>query len=342
MAPYVRNVWYMAAWEDEVEGDKLLTRTLLDQPWIIYRNQGFDGYTMMLDRCPHRLAKLSLGKRDGDTIACPYHGLEFGSDGVCSRNPFSDLIPPNAKVLTYPTVSRHGGIWFWPGDVSKADPNLIPDLSVIDNRPDTVRDKTHFGANYELITDNLMDLSHAEFIHVETFRTQGKIFQGEHKVVETDDGGIWSNWSMTNTQPPEFATALPMGTRADEWVDMRWHAPATMLLHLGCTQAGTSRKTSPVPEMINPHVITPETATSSHYFYTRFPGEESKRLADMVFDYEDKPMLEQIQQTMGDVDFWDWRPVILNVDAGGIRARRRLMKMRKEEQRASSQESEAA
>jgi hypothetical protein len=43
-------------------------------------------------------------------------------------------------------------------------------------------------------------------------------------------------------------------------------------------------------------------------------------------------MLEAIQATMGETDFWDLTPVILNVDAGGIRARRRLMQMRRSEQ----------
>ncbi len=32
----------------------------------------------MNDACPHRFAPLHLGKRTGDTVACPDHGLAFG------------------------------------------------------------------------------------------------------------------------------------------------------------------------------------------------------------------------------------------------------------------------
>ena len=332
MAEYVRNVWYMAAWEEEIVGDAMLGRIFLDAPWVIYRKTDGDGYVMMSDRCPHRLAPLHRGKRAGDTIACPYHGLEFGSDGNCTRNPFSDLFPPNARVQALPIVARYGALWFWPGDPALADPALIPDFAALDDPKPIVRGRTRFAANYEVITDNLMDLSHAEFIHVDTFRTEGKIFAGSHSVEEADDGAVWSNWRMFDTKPPAFLDGLPEGTRLDEWLEMRWHAPASMLLHIGFTLAGSPREAAPIPGMINPHIITPETKVSSHYFYTRDPGDESAALAQQVFEQEDRPMLEHIQQTMGETDFWDWKPVILHVDAAAVRARRRLMKMRREEQ----------
>lgn len=330
MADYVRNVWYMAAWEEEIVGDAVLGRTLLDQPWLILRKA--DGtYTMMSDRCPHRLAPLHKGRREGDSIACPYHGLAFDTAGTCVHNPFADTIPPHARLSALPIVARYGALWFWPGDAALADQDLIPDFSVLDDPVPMVRGRTHFKANYEIITDNLMDLSHAEFIHIETFRTEGKIFAGRHSAVETADGAIWSNWAMFDTLPPPWLAGLPDGARLDEWLEMRWHAPASMLLHIGFTLAGTPREAAPVPGMVNPHIITPETKGTSHYFFTRQPGEESGALAYKVFEEEDKPMLEEIQRRMGDTDFWDWKPVILNVDAAAVRARRRLMKMRREE-----------
>lgn len=331
MADYVRNLWYMAAWEEEVVGDARLPRTLLDEPMLIYRKED-GGYVMMTDRCPHRLAPLHKGQRSGDTIACPYHGLEFNAAGQCTRNPFSDLIPPHARVKTYPAVGRYGVIWFWPGDADQADDSLIPDFSALDAPKPIVRGRMNFGANYEIINDNLLDLSHVEFIHPESFRTEGKIFAGQYDAEETADGAIWSRWSMFNTVPPAFLEHVPKDVRLDEWIDMRWHAPASMLLHIGFTHAGTPRESAPFPGMVNPHIITPETTTSSHYFFTRDPGDESEALANQVFEDEDRPMLEWIQRTMGDKDFWDWKPVILHVDAAGIRARRRLMKLRRAEQ----------
>jgi vanillate O-demethylase monooxygenase subunit len=332
MAAYVRNLWYMAAWEEEVVGDALLDRTLLDLPWVLFRKREGDSYAMLLDRCPHRLAPLHRGTRAGDTIACPYHGLEFDSAGRCTRNPFSARIPPHAQVDAPPVVARYGAIWFWPGNPALADPATIPDFSVLDAPvPVVTRGKTRFEANYEIVADNLLDLSHIEFIHRESFQPEGKIFAGQHRAEETDDGAIWSKWTMNDRPAPARFDHLPAGTRIDEWLDMRWHAPASMLLHIGFTLAGRPRDAAPQPPMINPHIITPETAKTSHYFYTRHPGEESAAHACQVFEQEDRPMLEAIQRRMGDRGFWDWNPVVLNVDAAAIRARRRLMKLRRNE-----------
>ena len=331
MEPYVRNLWYVAAWEDEVPEGGMLPRTLLDEPRLLYRLA--DGsYAALADRCPHRFAPLSRGKRAGDRIVCGYHGLEFGADGGCVRNPFSDLIPPNTQVSSWPTEARWGAVWVWPGDAAAADPALIPDFSFIDAGPPIVRGRTHMRANFEFITDNLMDLSHAEFLHIETFATNGALFNGEHSATQDDSGAIWSNWRMPDTPPPPFATALvPDGGRVDQWLEMRWHAPASMALFIGVAHAGSERQAMVVPAMANPHIITPETATSSHYFFTREPGEASEAMAKQVFDAEDGPMLEAIQHAMLGRDFWAERPVVLSVDAAAIRARRRLMQLRRSE-----------
>lgn len=331
MLPYIRNAWYMAAWEEEVEGAAVLARTLLDEDWSIYRLSGDGGYAVLADRCPHRFAPLHKGRRDGDALACPYHGLTFNADGQCVRNPFAPRPPPAARVRSLPAVARHGAVWFWPGDPQKADRDLIPDFSALDDPEPIVRGKTLFNASHEIIIDNLMDLSHAEFIHVDSFRTEGKIFAGEHTVVEADDGAVWSNWSMRNTQRPPWLAAFPEGARLDEWLEMRWHAPASMLLYIGFTQAGQPRAASPVRPMVNPHIITPQTATTSHYFFTRSPGEDSERMARQVFDEEDGPMLENIQRYMAGRDLMSMKPVILNVDAAAMRVRQRLAAMRRDE-----------
>ena len=44
------------------------------------------------------------------------------------------------------------------------------------------------------------------------------------------------------------------------------------------------------------HIITPETQTSSHYFYDHEPGDEAWRRAMQVFTQEDEPMIEAEEQ----------------------------------------------
>ncbi|NBC36145.1 Rieske 2Fe-2S domain-containing protein [Novosphingobium sp. FSY-8] len=327
---YIRNAWYMAAWEEEIVGEALLERRLLDKPWIVLRKQDGD-YAMLGNLCPHRFAPLSQGRRQGDTIACPYHGLEFNTAGACTHNPFADLIPPHAHVAAPPVVARHRAVWFWAGDPAAADPALIPDFSAIEVDQPMVHGHMLFPANYELITDNLLDLSHTEYVHADSFQMGGKFLAGEHAAEEDASGAIWSKWTFRNTPRPVWLCAVPDDARMDEWLDMRWHAPASMLLEVGFTLAGAPRDQAPMPAFVNPHILTPETAGTTHYFYTRQPGDEAAAMTRQVFEQEDLPMLAAIQREVGDKDFWALKPVILNVDAAAIRARRRLMQMRRAE-----------
>ena len=330
MAPYVRNLWYMAGWAEEVPDSGFLARKLLDKPWLVLRLE--DGsYSMLADRCPHRFAPLSRGRREGDRMFCGYHGLGFDAAGQCIHNPFSDKVPPGAKVATMPIMEKHSALWFWPGDPDQADPALIPDFGFLQGLVPHQRAHLTMNANYELVSDNLMDLSHAEFLHAKTFGVNGSLFSGKHEVRADETGAVWNNWDMNGSTPPDWARPIVGNGKVDQWLHMRWHAPASMALFIGMTREGTGREDFVVPPMTNPHIITPETGRSSHYFYTSDLGEEAADLARRVFIEEDEPMIEAVQEALGDQDFWDARPISLASDAGAIRARRELVKMRQKE-----------
>ncbi|MEO5598037.1 MAG: aromatic ring-hydroxylating dioxygenase subunit alpha [Novosphingobium sp.] len=329
MAEYVRNLWYMAAWAEEVPEGGLLTRKLLDRPWLLMRLAD-RGWTMLADRCPHRFAPLSMGERHGDTIHCGYHGLGFDRTGACVQNPFGGAPPEGARVRALPVAEKDGALWFWPGDADKADPALIPDFAFCTG-PEHLRDRFTMQANYEYVTDNLLDLSHAEFIHKGSFGTNGTLLvHGKQTVLAEDDGALWNNWDITDAEPPEWAKPmLGAGARINQTLHIRWHAPATMALFI--TLANAASGDAIVPEMANPHIITPETQGSSHYFFTREHGQDAEAMFRKAFLEEDEPMVEAVHLGFGDEDFWDARPVILPTDAAAIRARRRLMQLRRAE-----------
>lgn len=326
---FVRNCWTMAGWAEEVPQGGFLARRLLGQPWLILQTEAGD-WTMLADRCPHRFAPLSRGQRVGDTVRCGYHGLGFDASGACVHNPFG-APPAGARIAQLPLVERHGALWFWPGEAALANPDAIPDFAFCTG-PDHVRGALVMDAPYELIADNLMDLSHAEFLHTETFGVNGALLDYGRQSVETDDtGAIWNKWDMPGSLPPEWAVPLlTEGARVDQSLHMRWHAPASMALFIRMTVAGEPDRTV-VPPLANPHILTPETRGTTHYFYTRGPGEEAADMVRRVFIEEDEPMVHAVSEAMGSDDFWAMRPVILASDAGAIRARRRLMQMRRAE-----------
>lgn len=65
------------------------------------------------DRCPHRGMRLSHGFVRGETLACIYHGWQYGQDASCSYIPaHPDLTPPKTICAQeYPCDMRGEAIW---------------------------------------------------------------------------------------------------------------------------------------------------------------------------------------------------------------------------------------
>ena len=162
---YLREAWYCAAWADEVTR-KPLGRRILDIPVLLFRTE--DGQPVAIgDRCPHRFAPLSGGELVGDVIRCPYHGLEFDVSGQCVANPHGNRsIPPRAKVAAFPVVERQHAIWIWMGSPEAADFSKLTDLELVaGHEQQFVSGHIRMTLNYLLIADNLLDLTHAPYLH---------------------------------------------------------------------------------------------------------------------------------------------------------------------------------
>jgi vanillate O-demethylase monooxygenase subunit len=332
---YLRNTWYVAAWDEEIKGQELFSRRLLDEPLVFFREQSGQ-VKALADRCPHRFAPLSKGILCDDAVRCPYHGLEFNGDGQCTRNPHGNsAIPKAAQVRAYPVVEKYSVIWIWMGEASKADESLIPDFSCMDPQRFYVAKRYLYArANYVLESDNILDLSHIQYLHPSTLGSAD--VSSAITKVEQEDATVWSYRQTVNEIMPAFlydAMGIAPDTPVDRWTDVRWNAPASMLLLAGAVPTGRPRNEG--RETALPHLFTPETQTTTHYWFS-FPmpvemGEMGKQIAEgqasalaVPFTEEDLPMLEAQQLAMGDSDFWSLKPVLLPGDAGAVRARRVL------------------
>ena len=331
---YLRNAWYLAAWSSEVRAGELFQRRLLDEPLVLYRLS--DGTAVALqDRCPHRFAPLHMGKIVDDGVQCPYHGLQFSESGTCVANPHGP-VPGAARVRSYPVAERYSAIWAWMGDPAQATPDSITPFEFLSPEHWCVgTGYLRINAHYELETDNILDLSHIEFLH--------PLFASEAvraaKVQSLHEGDtVWSKRFITRDTPPDFIYTgfnIPRGELVDRWLDVRWNAPANMVLHVGGVISGQPREQG--AQLQQAHVFTPESATTTHYFYAvSFPramGPHAEQLARQSvetlrgpFESEDKPIVEAIARNMGTQSFWDLKPLLLSIDGASVLARRILAK----------------
>lgn len=164
--------WYAVALTIDVPAGKPFAFTLFDTPLVLFRSST-DKFTVLEDRCSHRLAPLSEGrvvqKGNCAEIECPYHGWQFNGAGECTLVPQNDTgaKPPRAaSVRSYPTAEALGAIWVWTGAPANADTATIPVLSLGLSDKVTVLSLTrHIPITYENAVENLIDYNHVFFAH---------------------------------------------------------------------------------------------------------------------------------------------------------------------------------
>ena len=163
----LRNQWYCAAFGHELKREPL-ARMFLGEPVVMYRTG--DGTPVAFeDRCCHRRAPLSRGKVEGDNLRCGYHGLLYDPAGRAIWAPGQDRLPAGARVRSFPIVEKHGWLWIWMGDPALADPKAAPNYDKYDHLEWASYDQLlPVKANYFLVVDNLLDLSHLPFLHAAT------------------------------------------------------------------------------------------------------------------------------------------------------------------------------
>ena len=266
---FLRNYWYVAAWSREITREPI-GRIILNEPVVMFRRE--DGTPVALeDRCIHRRLPLSMGKLIGDNIQCHYHGLEFDGTGACVWIPGQERIPPAARVKSFPVVDRHTCIWIWMGDPANADESLITDFSVLTREGWTsTGDYTHTPANYLLIVDNLLDLSHLATVHNSTVGTQHVADLAEVETEREGNNVRVTRWTMDVPPARTYREFGKFEGNVDRWQKSEFLPPSFFRIHNGAASAGTGAREGKGENHWSfrvCHGITPETETTTHYFW---------------------------------------------------------------------------
>lgn len=328
--PFLSNAWYCAAWTEEVTRTPI-ARRVLNNPVLMFRST--DGsIAAMSNVCAHRFAPLDRGEVVGNTISCPYHGLSYDNSGACVRNPHGDgKIPRGAKLRTYPVVEKQRAVWIWMGDAAAAHPSGIPDLELINDDPKPMlTGYLRMPVDYRLVLDNLLDLTHAPYLHRGTFSSGGKATR-EYRF-ESKDEYVKATYLDRGVPTPPSQQAFfdrPIGdyhTYIDFVLPGLFHNAIAMTDVGGAFDSGSLMKSG--------HIITPESESSTHYFWyssrNRCVGDTEidsrlRAVIDKAFSTEDEPMITACQENMGGSgDLRPLRPISLPSDEAALRARRML------------------
>ncbi len=337
---FLRNYWYVGAWSDEVSREPL-GRIVLGEPVVLYRKE--DGSPVALeDRCVHRRLPLSMGKLIGDTIQCHYHSLVYDCTGKCVKIPGQDHIPRKMRVRSYPVVDRPPCVFVWMGDPAAVDESQIPDHFGLLNKDGWGSSTVycHVKGHYQLIIDNLLDLSHLATVHGSTVGTAHVADLAE---VETKRKGdhVWvSRWTM---DVPPARSYLQFGAydgNIDRWQISEFFPPSYFRINNGAATAGTGAREGKGDKRWDfwvCHGITPETEGTTHYFWAlahRMWSDNSEDIEEFYRQCRDVigEDIEVFEEQQKCIDLDTSAPTVdIKYDAGPLAAHKIIDKLLKKE-----------
>jgi vanillate O-demethylase monooxygenase subunit len=303
---FLRDQWYAAAASSEIGGAPL-GRTICGEPIALFRGPG-GKIAALEDRCPHRKYQLSRGLVREGRLQCGYHGIMLDTAGRCVDIPSQATIPRGLKARAYPAVERHALVFVWLGDPKRADESLIPDFRENDTEGFTaVHGYLHVKADYRLLIDNLLDLTHVAVVHKTTLGGPG-ILENPLQV-EVDGDAVRTMRVMRNVDPaPIHRLIRHFPGKIDRRQETEFRPPIYIHINLGAVPHGSNEPIE-VPHHVVINSLTPETERTTHYFWSvarsRALDDESvshrlKAIHDVAFN-EDIVIIEA-QQRMIDSD----------------------------------------
>ncbi len=330
---YPHHQWWIGAYADEI-GHHIVGRSILGQRVIIYRTRAGEAVALS-GICPHRAYPLEKGRLVDDAVQCGYHGFTFGKDGSCIRVPTQDAAPTRAAVRRFPVIERGGLIWIWTGPESAADPALMPDIGRLGLGAPGWKVEQHprvtIQARYTLLIDNLLDLSHASFIHADTIPGGQALAAMPVEVIETQGSLTVQRLGRDLPGNPLLRLQFPRHEgHFDQHFDAEYLGPN--LLRTGGTTypAGGAQ---PLGTQNYLHGITPESPTSVHYFVmtARDFGLDNEALSQLNLDMgariqpQDIDAIESVERVLQSLVEAP-HEISARVDTGALKVRRRLQR----------------
>lgn len=134
---------------------------------IVLWRQANNEVVALLDRCPHRGAKLSLGKIVNNCIECPFHGFQFNHQAQCAYAPEFAKALPGLMARSFSAYEAFGMIWIYFG--KNCTLFSYPELAKLDQRFATksrLERVWHSPVSYCI--ENQLDYTHLKFVHHNT------------------------------------------------------------------------------------------------------------------------------------------------------------------------------
>ena len=194
--------WTPIAASTDLRPNKVNAFLLDDIPVVVFRDE--TGLVRALvDRCPHRSVKLSLGKVTNGQLQCAFHGWRFDGNGLCKHIPLN----PDAKLAAIKAQAvaceeRGGLIWLYAGDASNAPALNVPSPLDESGWYGSITQQ-NWSVHWSRAIQTMLDVTHIPFVHPKSVgiafgRALGKQPEARlwHQLERCDDGSFHMDWAL--------------------------------------------------------------------------------------------------------------------------------------------------
>jgi phenylpropionate dioxygenase-like ring-hydroxylating dioxygenase large terminal subunit len=187
MDPVLFNDWHPVAASAALQAGMILLARLLEEELIVWRD-ACGAVHAWDDRCPHRGARLSLGRVENDRVVCAYHGWQVDASGACRLQPAHPLdTPPTAACArSFHAREAYGMVWVCLGAPAR-------ELPPFPEHEDARLRKVLCGP-YQVhacgprVIENFLDMAHFPFIHTGILGDRQFTEVPDYQVHPYDDG----------------------------------------------------------------------------------------------------------------------------------------------------------
>lgn len=221
------NVWTIVGSSRELVSGAPLAVQVAGERLVLFRDAEGRGRALV-DRCPHRGVKLSLGKVVDGCVECPFHGWKFAGDGSNVHVPWN----PDAKrerlgATPVPVRELGGLLWLYtaPGAAAPTEPD-VPEVLLRDGLSVATCTAT-WNVHWTRAMENMLDWPHLPFVHRRTighnmkFRPESRLDihwedrpWGGHSTITID--GAPQEGALDFRSPNAMHLHVPAGKRTFE------------------------------------------------------------------------------------------------------------------------------
>lgn len=159
------NDWHPVMLAQDLKEGVVQSKRLLGEDLVLWRHH--NQIMVYLDLCPHRGARLSLGRVEDDSLVCPYHGLKFNQQGTCTQIPAHPNLAPSTRAClrTYQAQEHYGLVWVSLGKPLQSVPAFW-EWDEPSYRP-VFCGPYQFKSSAFRVIENFLDVAHFPFVHAD-------------------------------------------------------------------------------------------------------------------------------------------------------------------------------